>query len=108
MSKNEPSQSQQSAHTASGGDTSFDPATAFQIGFDTLTRLTKDGIARGEALMDELTKIEAAGYARARSAANDVANLMTESMTYVTELCAEWRKIGIEASRKARTMVASA
>ncbi|HET6614228.1 MAG TPA: hypothetical protein VFG83_19650 [Kofleriaceae bacterium] len=104
MSKNEASQSQQSAPEGAA----VDPAVAFQIGIDTLARLTKDGIARAEALMDELAKIEAAGYARARATATDLTSLMTESVGYVTELCAEWRKTAMAASRRVRSMVASA
>ncbi len=49
---------------------------------------------------NELAGFENAAYERARTASNDLAKLTTDSIAYASAIAAEWRRVGLEATRK--------
>ena len=52
------------------------------------------------AYWDELATFENAAYERARSASADMASLASESIAYLAALTNEWRRIGIETTKR--------
>jgi len=52
------------------------------------------------AYWNELSAFEHTAYERAKAMSADLAKLATESFTYANQLAAEWRKLGLEATRK--------
>jgi hypothetical protein len=60
------------------------------------------------AYWSEMASFEQAAYDRARSATADLAKLANESMTYAGQLAAEWRKLGLEATKKITEQFAAA
>ncbi len=49
---------------------------------------------------DELAKLENLVYERAKAATADFAKLTNDSIAYATQLSAEWRKLGLEATKR--------
>lgn len=72
--------------------------------YEQFVAAARDNVLRMQATMnaywDELAGYENAMYARARSASQDMANLAGESIQYVAQLTAEWRKMTVEATRR--------
>ena len=71
------------------------------------TQMTEEHLARMEQLGQELHAAEGKAGERAREAIDETARLMKESVTYVTQLSADWRKITAEATKKAAATRAS-
>ena len=99
MSKTKTSQSQQ--------ETTPNPFTAAftnpLAGFDPMEafgRMAQDNMERIQSFYDELAAWEAKSYDRAKAAAEQLADLASESMTYLSTLAAEWRKVGLEATKR--------
>jgi len=87
MSKNpETSQAQQKTPI-------FDPTEAF-------SKMTQENLQRVQALYDELAAWETKAYDRAKAAAEQLAEIASESVTYMAKLTGEWRNLTIEATRK--------
>jgi hypothetical protein len=61
----------------------------------------RDQIARTQGLMDELAVYEGVAMQRARTAVNDLAKLASDSIGYAAQLSAEWRKMALDAGRRA-------
>lgn len=80
------------------------PRSRFDLPFDQWTQAARENLNRLQttinAYWDELATYENAMYERARAASADLANLAQESIQYAAALSAEWRKMGIEATRK--------
>ena len=68
---------------------------------EAFTQMMKDQIARTQGLMDELAVYEGVAMQRARTAVNDVAKLASDSIGYMAQLSAEWRKVALDAGRRA-------
>jgi len=68
---------------------------------EAFTSMMRDQIARTQAMMDELAVYESVAQQRARTAVNDLAKLAADSIGYVAQLSAEWRKLALEAGRRA-------
>ncbi|KAB2902082.1 MAG: hypothetical protein F9K40_07970 [Kofleriaceae bacterium] len=68
---------------------------------EAFTQMMRDQIARTQGLMDELAVYESVAMQRARTAVNDLAKLATDSIGYMAQLSAEWRKLALEAGRRA-------
>jgi len=71
----------------------FDPAQAF-------ARLSQDAVARMQAFYDELARWEGKAYERATQANEQLAAMASDTMTYLTQLGAEWRALTLEATRR--------
>ena len=81
MARKESSQSQQS---------SPDPVS---IGLDLWARLARDHADRVNAWWAELAELEGRAYQRAREAFDEAASLSRESLAYLAELSAAWRRV---------------
>ena len=68
---------------------------------DAFSQMMKDQIARTQSLMDELAVYEGVAMQRARTAVNDLAKLASDSIGYMAQLSAEWRKVALDAGRRA-------
>lgn len=68
---------------------------------EVFTQLMRDQIARTQALMDELAVYEGVAQQRARTAVNDLAKMAADSIGYFAQLSAEWRKVALDAGRRA-------
>jgi hypothetical protein len=68
---------------------------------EAFTQMMKDQIARTQGLMDELAVYEGVAMQRARTAVNDLAKLASDSIGYMAQLSAEWRKVALDAGRRA-------
>jgi hypothetical protein len=55
--------------------------------------------------MKELSTMEDAMIARARSTAQQLAQLTQDSLEYVAQLSAEWRKLAVDVTRRASDIV---
>ncbi len=68
---------------------------------EAFTQLVRDQIARTQGLMEELSVYEGVAVQRARTAVGDLAKLTTDSIGYMAQLTAEWRKMALDAGRRA-------
>ena len=68
---------------------------------EAFTQMVRDQIARTQGLMDELAVYEGVAMQRARTAVNDLAKLTSDSIGYAAQLSAEWRKMALDAGRRA-------
>src|SRR5689334_16611021 len=68
---------------------------------DAFTQMMKDQIARTQNIMEELAVYEGVAMQRARTAVNDLAKLASDSIGYMAQLSAEWRKMALDAGRRA-------
>lgn len=93
MTKTAPSQTQKNP-TAGG----FDP-------MEMVSRLTAENVARLQSLYDELASWESKAYDRAKSAADQMAELANESFQYASKLTAEWRELTLEATRRSTDLL---
>ncbi len=73
---------------------------------EAFSQMVRDQIARTQGLMDELAVYEGVAMQRARTAVNDLAKLTSDSIGYVAQLSAEWRKLAIDAGRRATDVFA--
>lgn len=64
-------------------------------------QMMRDQITRTQAMMEELAVYENVAAQRARTAVNDLAKLAADSIGYMSQLSAEWRKVAVEAGRRA-------
>ena len=106
MTTKDTSQSQQKT-ASQGAQAAFpvDPSAAMSAGFDTWARWTREGVARMQALSEELAKLESASYERTRTATDELAQLVTDSLSYANQIGAEWRKLTLEATRRGADMI---
>ena len=80
MSETTTSQSQQKSKTLFGG-------------------FFEDHVRRMEALVEDLAAVEAKNADQMRSAIDESAKLMKQSLDYSLELSAEWRKLAMASTR---------
>lgn len=59
---------------------------------------------RFEKMLGEMEKLEKERHQRALHALDDMTNLVKSSMAYQQQLTDEWRKMGVEATRKVMAM----
>lgn len=67
---------------------------------EVFSQLMRDQIARTQAIMSELSAHEGVAAQRARTAVDDLARLASDSIGYVGQLTAEWRRLSIEAMQR--------
>jgi hypothetical protein len=68
---------------------------------EVFTQMLRDQIARTQGIMEELAVYENVAMQRARTAVHDLAKLATDSLGYMSQLSAEWRKLAVDAGRRA-------
>ena len=100
MTEKTTSQSQQSQTKQPG----FDPSIPMAMGMEAWARISQEGMARFQSMYDELVKLEATAHTRMTQYANDFSVLATESATYAAQLAAEWRKLTLDATKRAGEM----
>lgn len=67
---------------------------------DVFSQMMRDQIARTQAAMNELAVYEGVAVQRARTAVDDLARLASDSIGYVGQLAAEWRKLSLETMQR--------
>ncbi len=93
MPKTTPSQSQQSPFDAFA----FDP----RAGLDAWHKMTGAYVERLESLHTELGTLQTKGLEQGRALVDEAASVMKASMEYAGRLGDEWRKMALEATRRA-------
>lgn len=68
---------------------------------EAFSQMMRDQIARTQGLMEELSVYESVAMQRARTAVHDLAKLASDSIGYMSQLSAEWRKLALDAGKRA-------
>jgi hypothetical protein len=68
---------------------------------EAFSQMMRDQIARTQGLMEELAVYESVAVQRARTAVSDLAKLAGDSIGYMAQLSAEWRKVAVDAGKRA-------
>jgi hypothetical protein len=63
-------------------------------------KMMDEQISRTSAMFDEVAKLESKGVEQTRHAIEEATKLTEESIKYVTQLSADWRKMSLDAFRK--------
>lgn len=71
-----------------------------QQAFEAWKKVVDDQIARMGSLYEEVAKFEGKGIEQARTAIDEFAKAMKESISYATQYTAEWRRVTMEAARR--------
>jgi hypothetical protein len=100
--KTETSNSQNTAEPKAAPRAPWDIPLPFPLPTpEAFTQMMKDQIARTQNIMEELAVYEGVAMQRARTAVNDLAKLASDSIGYMAQLSAEWRKMALDAGRRA-------
>lgn len=67
---------------------------------EVFTQMMRDQIARTQSMMEELAVYENVAVQRARTAVADLAKMAGDSIGYVAQLSAEWRKLALDAGKR--------
>ena len=68
-------------------------------------KMIDDQVAKTTALHDELAKLEAQRSEQATQAIEEMARMTRESLSYMGQLSTEWRKLSLEATKRAAEMM---
>ena len=68
---------------------------------DAWKKMVDDQVARMELAYAEMARVQEQALAQNRQAVDEMAKLSRESLDYVGQLSAEWRKLTLEATRNA-------
>jgi hypothetical protein len=82
-----------------------DPMFGLPFTPDAFATYAREHLARMEAWMKELSSLEAAMVARARSTTAQLAQLTQDTIDYVAQLSAEWRKLAVDVTKRASDIV---
>ncbi|MBP8807445.1 MAG: hypothetical protein KBG48_14400 [Kofleriaceae bacterium] len=99
-------QAETTTASATSNSTSSKARSPFELPFampmmpDAFAQLMRDQIARTQAVMGELASYEGQAVTRARTAVDELSRLANDSITYVGQLSAEWRKLSLEAMQR--------
>jgi methyl-accepting chemotaxis protein len=66
-----------------------------------------DHISRTESAFGEIARMQEQGLEQSRNAVDEMAKLTKDSINYYAQLSAEWRKLTLEATKKAVDFVSS-
>ncbi len=72
-----------------------------------LQKMTAEGAARMEQMMEEMKKFEAQQHQRAMELIDESAKVMKASFDYGIKMTEEWRKMAVEANKQAVEMMTS-
>ena len=64
-------------------------------------KMVEEQVSRTASVFDEMAKLEAKGVEQARHAVAEASKLAEETLSYTTQLAADWRKMSLAAFRKA-------
>jgi len=84
-----------------GAANPFAPFFQLPFGADGFAPWMRDHAARLAAISEEVASFEKAMTERAKVGAADFAQLVKDSIDYMTQVGAEWRKIAIDTARRA-------
>jgi hypothetical protein len=76
-------------------------ASHVQHAQDAWKKMIDDGVARWELMLGEVAKYEGQGVGQAKTAVEEMAKLQMDTLGYFGQLSSEWRKLSIDATRKA-------
>lgn len=82
-----------------------DPFFGFPVSPDAFASYAREHLARMETWVRELAVLEDAMIARARATTAQLAQLTQDSLDYVAQLSAEWRKLAVDVTRRANDIV---
>jgi len=68
---------------------------------DAWKKMVDDQVARMELAYAEMARVQEQALAQNRQAVDEMAKLSRESLDYVGQLSAEWRKLTLEATKSA-------
>lgn len=80
-------------------------ASQVQQGFGMWKKAWEDHVSRVNAVVTEANKLEQKNVEQFTNAVDEVAKLTRENLAYATQLAAEWRKLSLEATKKAASFV---
>ena len=86
----------------------FAPFFSIPFGPESFTPWLREHAARIEKISDEVAAFERAMMERIKTNAADVAALVQDSLDYVQQVGAEWRKIAIDTARRAADLAGKA
>jgi predicted transcriptional regulator len=69
------------------------------------TKATQEQLARMDKMAEQVQSMQGQAVERTKEAIDETARLMKESVAYATALSNEWRKVSLEATKKATEMV---
>jgi hypothetical protein len=78
-----------------------DPMFGLPFTPDAFAAFAREHMARMETWMRELSTLEDAMVARARATTQQLAQLTQDTIDYVAQLSAEWRKLAIDVTKRA-------
>jgi hypothetical protein len=78
-----------------------DPLFGLPFTPDAFAAYAREHLARMETWVRELSTLEEAMVTRARATTAQLAQLTQDSIDYVAQLSAEWRKLAIDVTRRA-------
>ena len=74
-----------------------------QQGFGVWKKAWEDHVSRVNAIVTEVNKVEQKNVEQFTNAVDEFAKLTRENLAYATQLAAEWRKLSLDATKKAAT-----
>lgn len=69
------------------------------------TKATQEQLARMDKMAEQVQSMQGQAVERTKEAIDETARIMKESVAYATALSNEWRKVSLEATKKATEMV---
>lgn len=72
-----------------------------QQGFGVWKKAWEDHVTRVNGIVAEVNKFEQKNAEQITNAVDEYAKLTRENLAYATQLAAEWRKLSLEATKKA-------
>lgn len=75
-----------------------------QQGFGVFKKAWEDHVSRVTGIVTEVNKLEQKNAEQFTNAVDEVAKLTRENLAYATQLAAEWRKLSLDATKKAASM----
>ena len=75
----------------------FEPFAQMNKAWETWSKLAEDSYGRWSGMAKEIEKLETKNVQRLTSAIDESAMLTKETLSYSTQLAADWRKITLEA-----------
>ena len=72
---------------------------------DAVRKMVDEQLARMAAGYEEAAKMEAKFLEGARTAIEESARMFKDSLAYATQLSAEWRKVSLDAAKRASQLV---
>lgn len=78
-----------------------------QQAMDSWRKLVDEQVSRFTAMGEEVAKLEQKGLEQVRTAVDEAAKMTKESFAYAAQLSAEWRKLALEATKRASELISA-